>query len=164
MARRVISSMLILLVGCGPEAHSPPPVKTLFEGLPVSGSLTDAQRSGFTDCIQRDRTSMRCRRHKVMFKGAGPYEAAVDLVGSNGSGGFSELIIWHDQDQYAVYGISNSLEEAGWKSCMTGADDKGDQIIYTHKAVPVRISMDLSYWGKRRLRVIPQWNVKERRC
>jgi hypothetical protein len=47
---------------------------------------------------------------------------------------------------------------------MTGTDDKGDQIIYTRKDVHVRISMDLSYWGNRRLRVIPEWSKKEQRC
>jgi hypothetical protein len=99
-----------------------------------------------------------------MFEGAGPFEAAVDLVGGDGSGGFDELILWHDQDQYAVYKITEVLEKKGWKSCMTGSDDKGDQIIYTRKDVPVRISMDLSYWGNRRLRVIPDWSKKEQRC
>ena len=164
MSSKVLLVTLLLLAGCSPEMHQPPPGRTFFENLPVSGSLTDAQRAGFTDCAQRDSRSMRCRRHDVTFKGVGPYEAAVDLDGNDGSGGFGELILWHDQDQYAVYAVSNLLEGEGWKSCMTGTEDKGDQIIYTRRNALVRISMDLSYWGKRRLRIIPLWNDKERRC
>ncbi|CAN5428790.1 hypothetical protein BH10PSE15_BH10PSE15_12630 [soil metagenome] len=98
-----------------------------------------------------------------MLEGTGPYEAALDLVGSDGSGGFDQLLLWHDSDQYAVYAVTDVLEKQGWRSCNTGTDDHGDQNIYTHAGVPVRVSMDLSYWGKRRLRVIPGWS-KERRC
>ncbi len=99
-----------------------------------------------------------------MFEGAGPFEAAVDLVGSDGSGGFDELILWHGQNQYSLYDVAEALEKQGWQHCSTGTDDKGDQIIYARKGVHVRISMDLSYWGKRRLRIIPDQNTKERRC
>jgi len=136
----------------------------MFEGLPVSGSLADARGAGFTNCAQRDAFSMRCGRHDVMLKGAGPYEAAVDLVGDDGSGGFDELTLWHAQDQSAVFKITEVLEKLGWQHCSTGTDEKGDQIIYTHQGERVRISMDLSYWGKRRLRVIPEWSKKEQRC
>lgn len=107
---------------------------------------------------------MRCRRHAVMLEGQGPYEAAVDLVGGRGKGGFHELTLWHDTDQYAVYKIRDALRNRGWRYCYTGTDRRGDQVIYTRKGVPVRISMDLSYWGKRRLRLIPEWNDKEQRC
>lgn len=127
----------------------------------MSGSLADARAAGFTDCVHPDWGTMRCRRHQVMFEGAGPYEAAVDL---DGSGGFDQLILWHGQDQYAVYKITDALDKQGWRNCSTGDGDRGDQIIYTHAAAPVRISMDLSYWGKRRLRVLPGWNTRERRC
>lgn len=164
MARKLMMLTLLPLLGCGSEPHRPPPARTMFEALPVSGSLADAQRAGFTDCIQRSPTSMRCRRHGVTFQGAGPYEAAVDLVGGDGSGGFDELTLWHDQDQSAVYRISEVLDRTGWKNCFTGTDEKGDQVIYTRKDLPVVIAMDLSYWGKRRLRVIPGWNKKEQRC
>lgn len=34
----------------------------------------------------------------------------------------------------------------------------------TRKGMPVLLSMDLSYWGKRRLRLIPIWNRKAPRC
>ncbi len=99
-----------------------------------------------------------------MLFGTGPYEAAVDLVGNDGGGGFDQLTLWQPQDQYAVYKITDVLDRQGWKNCSTGEGERGDQIIYTHAGMPVRVSMDLSYWGKRRLRLIPDWNKKERRC
>jgi len=152
---------LLLLAGCGP--HRPPPARLTFGGLPVSGSMADAQASGFTDCIKTDAISLRCRRHGVMLEGAGPYEAALDLVGGDGSGGFDQLILWHDRDQYAVYKVTDALEKQGWQHCNTGTEDRGDQAIYTRKGERVRVSMDLSYWDKRRLRVLPEWS-RERRC
>jgi hypothetical protein len=156
-------ALLFLLAGCGP--HRAPPARLLFEGLPVAGSLADAQRAGFTDCVQPDHISLRCRKHGVMWGGTGPYEAAVDLVGGDGNGGFDQLVLWHERDQYAVYAITDVLEKQGWKSCTTStADDRGDQMIYTRKGAPVRISMDLSYWSKRRLRVIPASDRSERQC
>ncbi len=151
----------LLLAGCGP--HRPPPPSMMFAGLPVSGSMADARRAGFTDCAQTDAISLRCRRHKVILAGAGPYEAALDLVGGDGSGGFDQLILWHDGDQDALYKVTDALEKRGWQHCNTATDNHGDQIIYTRKGERVRISMDLSYWNRRRLRVLPEWN-KERRC
>ena len=152
----------LLLAGCGP--HRPPPPTLAFDGLPVSGSMADARRAGFTDCEQPDAISLRCRRHKVTLAGAGPYEAALDLVGGDGSGGFDQLTLWHDGDQDAVYQITDALEKRGWRHCnVATADGHGDQIIYTRSGERVRISMDLSYWNRRRLRVLPAWS-KERRC
>lgn len=136
----------------------------VFGGLPVSGKLSDAQRAGFNSCVNTDAIRMRCRRHAVMLAKSGPYEAAVDLVGSDGRGGFDQVTLWHDRDNYAVYQITDALEQAGWVYCQTGEGRRGDQIIYTRKGSPVRISMDLSYWGKRRLRIIPEWNQQEPRC
>lgn len=153
---------LLLLAGCSPDR--PPPPYVAFASLPVSGSVGDARRAGFTDCVQPDWGSMRCRRHGVMIYGAGPFEAAVDLVGHDGGGGFDQLTLWHADDQYAVYKITDVLDRTGWKNCSTGDGERGDQIIYTHAGMPVRVSMDLSYWGKRRLRLIPNWNKKEPRC
>jgi hypothetical protein len=153
---------LALLAGCGgPDRPPPPPL--LFEGLPVSGSLQDAHRSGFTSCWE-DTTEMRCRRWGVMFLGFGPFNAALDLNGSNGGGGFDQLTLWHDRDQNAAIPVGNALERQGWQVCFTGEGSRGDQAIYTRPNAPVRISMDLSYWGKRRLRVIPQWNDRDARC
>lgn len=152
----------LLLAGCG-SPHRPPPPSLAFGGLPVSGSLADAQRAGFTDCVSPDWGRLRCRRHGVTFEGARAYEAAVDLVGNDGSGGFDQLTLWHDRDQYAVYRITDMLDRQGWRNCSTGSGDRGDQIIYTRAGMPVRISMDLSYWGKRRLRILPGWS-RERGC
>ena len=67
-------------------------------------------------------------------------------------------------DQSAAIPVVTSLERQGWKSCYTGEGIRGDQGIYTHPRSPVWISMDLSYWGKRRLRLIPEWNKRERSC
>jgi hypothetical protein len=107
---------------------------------------------------------MRCRRNGVMFLGHGPFNAALDLNGGNGGGGFDQLTLWHDRDQNAAIPLVTALERQGWRECFTGEGHKGDQAIYTRPGLPVRISMDLSYWGKRRIRVIPEWNVRERRC
>ncbi|WP_242138346.1 hypothetical protein [Sphingomonas sp. TREG-RG-20F-R18-01] len=126
----------------------------------MRGSLADARRAGFTDCVQPDWDSLRCRRHGVTVKGAGPFEAAVDLAGHDGSGGFDQLIVWHEADQYAVYKITDVLDAEHWRNCSTGTGDRGDQIVYTRAGLPVRMSMDLSYWGKRRLRVIPDAGTK----
>ena len=154
--------IVLLLAGCGRDPAPPP--RATFAGLPVSGSMADAKRAGFTHCVQADWFSLRCRRHDVTVWGAGPYEAAVDLTGHDGGGGFDQLTLWHDRDQYAVYKITDVLDAQGWDHCSTGTDDRGDQIVYTHPGVRMRISMDLSYWGKRRLRLLPPWNRKERRC
>jgi hypothetical protein len=153
---------VLLIAACG--AQRPPPARILFGGIPASGSLADAKRAGFTTCFQPDAISMRCSRRGVMLEGSGPYVAAVDLVGGDGGGGFDQVTLWHKQDQYAVYKITDALEKQGWKQCTTGTGEHGDQLIYTHEGVPVRVSMDLSYWGSRRLRVIPLWNRKERGC
>lgn len=107
---------------------------------------------------------MRCRREGVTFLGFGPFSAALDLNGRSGGGGFDQLIMWHDRDQDAAIPVGEFLERRGWRACFTGEGHRGDQGIYTHPHARVRISMDLSYWGKRRLRVIPSWNNRERSC
>lgn len=107
---------------------------------------------------------MRCRRDNIFVLGHGPFNAAVDLRGADGSGGFDQLTIWHDRDQDAVYAIADELVRRGWKACATGDDEPGDQNIYTRPGARVKVSMDLSYWGKRRIRILPTWNRKERGC
>lgn len=141
----------LLLAACG--SRRPPPPALLFEGLPVSGGPETARRAGFSWCIEFP-DSTRCRRRGVTLGGVGPYDAAVDLRG----GGFNQLILWHDTNQHAVYGIGRMLARRGWRSCYTnvGRGGWGDQKIYTRPGAPVKISMDLSYWMKRRLRVIPE--------
>lgn len=152
----------IVAAACAP-VRAPPPTVT-FAGLPVSGTVSDARHAGFTDCVDLDATHIRCRRHGVMLENAGPYEAAVDLAGSSGEGGFDQVTLWHDTDNDAVFRIAAALERAGWARCLTGDGRAGDQALYTRAGAPVRISMDISYWGRRRLRVIPEWDRRERRC
>lgn len=160
--RKALALALGLVVGCG-RSDRPPPPPLWLDGLPVSGSLADALKAGFDKCIE-DTIEMRCRRSGVMLLGQGPYSAALDLAGSDGGGGFDHLILWHDRDQNAVLAISAALERQGWRSCYTGQGNRGDQAIYTLAGAPVRFSMDLSYWGKRRLRVIPVSSTHEARC
>jgi hypothetical protein len=145
----------LLIPGC--EADRPPPPTLLFAGLPVSGSVDEALRAGFGSCFNTDAINMRCRRHGVMLYGHGPYEAAVDLRGSNGQSGFDHLTIWHDRDQRALYKILVPLHRMGWSFCYTGNERGGDQAIFTRGNSPVRISMDISRYGDRRLRIFPTW-------
>jgi hypothetical protein len=159
--RVCVVAAAILLAGC--KKYPPPPDYGTFDGLPVSGNLADARKAGFTYCIG-DNVGMRCRRDDVTFQGYGPYKAAVDLGGSDGRGGFDHLTLWHDEDQTAVFKIGDVLEAKGWRSCLTGEDTRGDQKIFFRAGAPVRLSMDLSYWGKRRMRVIPSWSPREWRC
>lgn len=159
---RAALPLALLCAGCAP-ARDPPPT-LFFGGLPVSGRLADAKRAGFNDCFNMDAVHVRCRRHGVMFANAGPYEAAVDLQGAEGESGFDQLVLWHVRDNYAVYDVADAFERAGWRHCSTGDDRRGDQIIYTRSGSPVRVSMDLSYYAKRRIRFIPEWNRRERRC
>ncbi len=153
-----------LLAGCDARgADRAPPARLVFDKLPVGGSLADAHSLGFIHCL-RFTTTMRCRRQGVRLLGQGPYSAAVDLVGSDGRGGFDQLILWHDADQSAVLDVGSLLERQGWQDCRTGTERKGDQHIYMRRGSPVLISIDISYWGKRRIRVIPEWNDAKPRC
>ena len=157
-----VLSAALACAGCQPAAKPPPSV--VFAGLPISGNAVDARRAGFTDCVDLDAVHIRCRRHGVMVEGAGPYEAAVDLAGRDGAGGFDQLTLWDDTDNDAVFRLADALEQAGWSKCLTGNGRAGDQAIYTRVGSPVRASMDISYWGRRRLRFIPEWNRREPRC
>lgn len=154
-------AMVAWLSACGD--YRPPPPHVAFEQLPVSGSLADARFAGFADCLA-DNVAMRCRRDGIRLLGQGPFQAAVDLAESDGSGGFDQLTLWHDRDQSAVFALGEALEHGGWRTCSTGENERGDQAIYWRPGAPVRFSMDISYWGKRRFRVIPAWNRKDRRC
>jgi hypothetical protein len=162
IGRLALLLALLLLTGCTPH-YPPAPPRHSFEGLPVSGSLSDAQKAGFTACVQ-DTASFRCRRTGVMLEGQGPYSAAIDLIGSDGSGGYDHLTLWHDSDQIAVQAVGDALERHGWLSCLSGKENRGDQEIYTRPGAHVRIAIDISYWGKRRLRIIPEWNGQKPQC
>lgn len=157
-----LATTVLLVAGCEP-VRAPPP-SLWFDGVPVSGRVDDARRAGFTACVDLDAVHIRCRRHGVMLVATGPYEAAVDLAGSDGAGGFDHLTLWDDRDNDAVFRIAAALERAGWQRCLTGNGRAGDQAVYTRAGSPVRLSMDISYWGKRRMRVIPATDPGERRC
>ena len=141
----------MLIAGCEPT-YPPPPAYQSYAGLPVSGSLAQLRRAGFGGCTSGT-TSMRCGRRNVRWGELGPYQAAADLRGSDGRGGFDHLTLWHDQDQSAVNLIGEALKREGWKMCLTGEGRNGNQAVYTRDGSPVWVSMDLSYWMKRRLRV-----------
>jgi hypothetical protein len=143
----------------------PPPPGSLWLGtLPVAGSMADARRAGFTRCLETAR-GLRCRKEGLMLVGQGPYSAALDLRGSDGRGGFREITLWHKWDQGEVSAVGKVLAAHGWNLCRTGVNEfRGDQDIYTKAGAPVRFSIDLSYWGKRRVRVIPERNQPTGHC
>lgn len=152
----LIAAMALACAACTPDP--PPPPRIVAAGLPVSGDWPLARRKGFTNCFDVDAIHVRCRRHDIRLFGLGPYEAAVDLLGSDGRSGFDQLTLWHDKDQDAVYAIAAALKRRGWTYCYTGSDQAGDQAIFRHPGIPIRLSIDISYWGKRRIRMLPRWN------
>ncbi len=150
-----------LLTACAPPALPPPPNRS-FDGLPVTGSRHFAETMGFTRCLDTS-NALRCRRGGVMLFGAGPYSAAVD-IDRNGRSGFHQVTLWHDTNQNAVHAVSDALGERGWHLCRTGSEARGDQEIWTRPGSRVRIMMDLSYWGKRRVRILPEQGQPTGRC
>ncbi len=163
-------SLIALVIAMLVVAHwqykariGPPPAAQFFDDLPIAGSLVDARRKGFDYCIDFN-TSMRCRRSDVMLLGRGPFSAAVDLAGGDGRGGFRQLILWHDQDPRIASDFARALEQEGWHSCLTMLHNWGDQNILTRPGSPVRISVDLSYYSKRRIRVIPGKQIPPPKC
>lgn len=160
-ARRWIPVVLTLLAaGCQPPPPSPP--NRAFAGLPITGSRAFAEQMGFTPCVDTS-NALRCRKDGVTLFGGGPYRAAVDLAW-NGAAGFSELTLWDDTNQAAVFRAAEALEAAGWQRCRTGSENRGDQEIWTRPGARVRFSMDLSYWGKRRLRILPEAGQPTGKC
>ena len=143
--------------------YGSPPARQLFEGLLVAGSLRDAEQAGFTYCIDF-KVTLRCRRSGLMLMGHGPFKAAVDLVGGDGRGGFHQLTLWHDWNQDMPIDVAQDLERQGWDSCRTMLNNAGDQHIFKRKGSPLRISIDISYYGKRRIRIIPDWRGPEPHC
>lgn len=162
MQRWTVIVGLALLSACGgPEVS--PPANTSLEGLPITGSVPFAKSLGFTRCLDFN-AYLRCRREGIMFVGEGPYSGAVDSSGTDGRGGFRNLTLWSEQDQFAVTKVGQRLLAAGWRLCRTGTADRGDQSIYTKPGSAVRVSIDASYWGKRRLRVIPESGQPTGKC
>lgn len=152
----------ILLVRCEPAFPPPPPARS-FAGLPISGSRADAERAGFGRCLASN-VSLRCRRSDVRLLGQGPYEAAVDMPGSTGRAGFDHVTLWVRDDQNAVLAVGRALKARGWQVCYSGTGSRGDQAIHTRPGAAALVSIDLSYWAKRRLRVFPVESPNKPKC
>lgn len=162
MKRMAMIVGLALVSACSPDNRTPPR-NTALDGLPITGSVPFAQSLGFKRCLDFN-AYLRCRREGIMFAGEGPYSGAVDSSGTDGRGGFHNLTLWSEQDQFAVTKVGLRLLAAGWKLCRTGTADRGDQSIYTKAGSPVRVSIDASYWGKRRLRILPEQGQPTGKC
>lgn len=130
-----------------PADERPVAPVAVFEGLPLSGNLATALAAGFGSCLEATK-GLRCRKGGVMIKGVGPLEAAVDLYekAADGSARFDHVTLWHDSDQGAMFPIKGALLKIGWQSCLTSEDER-----FWKPPSPLRIAMDTSYWGKRRL-------------
>lgn len=160
---RLLAALSLALLSACEQVRAPPPL-LMFDGLPIAGGPADARRAGFTACVNLDAVHIRCRRDGVIVANTGPFVAAVDLDGSSGAGGFDQLTLWHDTDNDAVFKLAAALEQSGWRKCFTGNGRAGDQAIYTRNGSPVWMSMDISYWSKRRLRIIPDSEQRGHRC
>lgn len=154
---------LVLATACSGGPEQAPPPNTSLNGLPITGSVPFAKSLGFTRCLDFN-AYLRCRREGIMFAGEGPYSGAVDSSGTDGRSGFDQLTMWSEQDQFVVTKVGLRLLAAGWTLCRTGTADRGDQSIYTKAGSPVRVSIDASYWGKRRLRVLPEQGQPTGKC
>lgn len=150
---RALLAAALAVAGC--QADTPPPAGLTFLALPIAGPRSLASAAGFDRCVYVDAVSLRCRKSGVALMGAGPYEAAVDMRGKDGRSGFGHLTLWHDDDQRALYPAIRALAKDGWTMCFTGTEQAGDQAIFTKAGAPVRIYMDISYYGKRRIRIFP---------
>jgi hypothetical protein len=161
---RRLASLLVLTLLASCEEKRQPPAAFLFETLPVSGSLADARRTGFTDCVSRN-VEMRCRKEGLFFRRHGPFSAAVDLGGGDGAGGFDHLTLWHPSDQSALVAITNDLRSEGWSECLTplGAGWEG-QAIYQQKGSPVFLALDLTYWDRRTLKLFRAMPTRVPEC
>ena len=156
-------ALVLALTSCQDPQRTPPPLQR-FADLPVSGTLADARRDGFTACVASN-TAMRCRREGVRFEGQGPFSAAVDLPGADGSGGFDHLVLWHQTDQSALIAVVDRLRKAGWSKCLNPLGSRwADQAIYWQQGAPVFLSLDRSYWSSRRLMVYSATGTSLPRC
>lgn len=154
---------VVLLAACGGGATRTPPPSLTYQELPIAGTLADAQRAGFLTCYE-DTTFMRCRRNGITLSGEGPYNAAVDLNGNDGAGGFDHLVVWSDRSQSALLAAGAALSREGWTTCRNGGEGAGREVVYSKPGVPVLIVVDLSYWSKRRARIFPAASTAAPHC
>lgn len=148
----VLGLAALALSGCNgsaPEAAHQKPQKpsAVFEGLPLSGNRATALAAGFGNCLDGTQ-GLRCRKDDVKIMGVGPLSAAVDLSvrGPDGGTRFDHVTLWHPTDQGAVLGLEPKLENAGWKSCITSVEER-----FWRPPSPLRLAIDTSYWGHRRV-------------
>jgi hypothetical protein len=158
LLRGTMLPIALICAGCAPDA--PPPPSLYFAGVPVSGNLDVKRRERFDTCFNDTARSLSCRRHGIMLFGQGPYEATIDLRGGTGQSGFSYITLWHNDDQRAVFNVLPELVQRGWHYCYTGNERAGDQAIFTRTGEPVYISVDISYYGNRRIRIFPNTFVQ----
>lgn len=141
----------LLASGCDkspPKTETAPAVPTaLFEGLPLSGNIGTALAAGFGDCLEGTR-GPRCSKDGVMVMGVGPLTASVDLdvKTDDGEPRFDHMTLWHKTDQGLALGLRETLTKAGWASCLTPDAER-----YWRPPSPLRIAIDTSYWGSRRV-------------
>jgi len=142
---------VLALSGCGgstpaadQKAEKP---SAVFEGLPLSGNYATARKAGYGSCLEGT-LGLRCRKDGIVIMGIGPLNSAVDLdrEGADGNARFDHVTLWHDSDQGAMLPLKAVLEKAGWQSCLTADEER-----FWKPPSPLRIAMDTSYWGKRRL-------------
>jgi hypothetical protein len=150
MIRRLLSLSAFALLPLAACDKPPPPIPAaiapaaVYEGLPLTGNQGTALAAGFRECMEVNR-AVRCTKRDVPVLGVGPYTAAIDLAGTGPVPLFDHVTLWHDRDQGAILDIGDTLKRGGWKSCLSG-----DFEYYGRADTPVRVTIDASYWGKRR--------------
>ena len=119
----------------------------VFAGLPLSGNKATALAAGYGECLEATQ-GVRCRKDGVSIMGIGPLNSAVDLDAraADSSARFDHVTFWHGSDQSAVLPLKAALVNLGWQSCLTSEEER-----FWKPPAPLRIAMDTSYWGKRRV-------------
>jgi hypothetical protein len=146
--RTALLPALLILAACSDPiareaAKAPEKPVALFERLPLSGNLATAVAHGFGNCLD-DGRGIRCFREQVRVMGIGPVRAAIDMIGADRR--FDHVTLWHPSDQSAMLPLRDVLAKAGWRTCLTPDEER-----FWKPPSPVRLALDTSYWGKRRL-------------
>jgi hypothetical protein len=143
----LLATLLFTSCSAPPPDQKPAKPSAVFEGLPLSGNEATALAAGFGNCLDATK-GLRCRKDGVTIMGVGPLIAAVDLDQKrpDGSARFDHVTLWHPSDQGVVLGLEDALARAGWKSCITTDAER-----FWRPPSPLRIAIDTSYWGHRRV-------------
>lgn len=165
MRRALLSIALLAVTACDDpiaEQAAEPALKpsAIFAGLPLSGNLSTALAAGFGACLEATR-GLRCQKADVMVMGIGPLRAAVDLdvKRAGGAARFDHVTLWHPSDQSVTIALRPLLEKQGWQSCLTPDAER-----LWNPPSPIRIAIDTSYWGSRRLVISAPAPSAERYC